>query len=211
MKTDPRIVMPRAELLEQIGKGLNRVKGADEAPDARGFRTIWHHGPMKTDLFSFVGPERQLSRQELVFLGKAVSFEEREGLKTGVVNLFDSPSAPASQEVQYGIGPEDVDPMILLQASRILRVVPEPDFYTQNLRKLVNRHLVEHGTPATDLSELEPELRAELRRLFDVSQEVATLPPQEAPPPRRPRPWALITALLVALGVGAGLALLFAR
>ncbi|MDF1562218.1 MAG: hypothetical protein P1V51_04195 [Deltaproteobacteria bacterium] len=214
MKTDPHIVLPKAELLEQIGKGLRRVKSADESPDERGFRTIWHHGPMKTDLFSFVGPDRQLARQELVFLGKAVSWDERDGLSTGVVNLFDSPSAPASQQVSYGDSKKEVDPLILLQASRILRVAPDPDYYTQSLRRLANAYLIEHGTPATEVKALEPEMRAELRRLFEVSQEVAALPPREEPAPRSEFPWKLvggILALLAAVGVGAGLALLLAR
>lgn len=175
-KTDPFIRMPQPDLLAQVGGGLKRVKAANEEPDPRGVRTIWHHGPMKTDLFSFVGADRALLRQELVFLGHAVSWEPREGLKTGTLDTLDSPSIPASVPIRYADG-DAADPRIMLQASVVLKHCPEPDFYTQHLRAAVNTDLVTRGTPATDISELDETRQKELRRLFDISQEVATLPP----------------------------------
>lgn len=209
MKTRSQVTLPKIELLEQIGAGLRRVRGANEKPDARGYRTIWHHGPMKTDLFSFVGPDRRITRQELVFLGNAVAWDEREDLRTGAVESYDSPSAPASQSMHYGLQQEEPERVLLLQALRLLGGISEPDYYTQHLRKEIHGYLLTHGVPTTELGEIEPGLRAELRRGFEISQEMAALPPREEAKETRPRE-ARAGSLLVAILAAAGAALLVA-
>ncbi len=213
MKTRSQVTLPKIELLEQIGAGMRRVRGANEKPDTRGYRTIWHHGPMKTDLFSFVGPDRRITRQELVFLGNAVAWDEREDLRTGAVDSYDSPSAPASQSMHYGLQQEEPERVLLLQALRLLGGISEPDYYTQHLRKEIHGYLLSHGVPAAELGEVEPGLRAELRRGFEISQEMAALPPRdEEEPDTRPHPTRASVFLVVAGAVLliAGLLWLFA-
>lgn len=197
MGTDPLVALPQPALLEQIGRGLKRVRGANEAPDARGFRTIWHHGPMKTDLFSHVGPDRELRHQELVYLGKAVAWDVRGGVSTGKVADEGSPAAPASAPMAYSEGATDRRSM--LEAAVLLRAHPQPDYYTAHLRVKLDEALYDLGE--TGIEGLEPELRAELARAFEHSQEVATLPPptseREAVARRRSRAIFVVGGLVV--------------
>lgn len=173
--SDSRDEMPQAGLLERLGAGLRRVRGANERPNEKGIRTIWHHGPQKTDLFSFLGPDRSLTRQELVFLDRAVGWSRSRGLETGRLGDTGTPSAPGSSTIDYAA--EGQDHKSLMEASLILRSVPNPDYYTQHLRREVNDYLRNQGDPATAVGNIDPELQAELRRLYEISQEVATVPP----------------------------------
>ncbi|RMG19141.1 MAG: hypothetical protein D6729_05950 [Deltaproteobacteria bacterium] len=182
---------------------MQRVRGADERPDGRGFRTVWHHGPMKTDLFSYIGPDRRLVRQELVFMGRAVQWTADEGVSTGLAGDFDAPSAPASTPVEYADG-RAASPRILMEASLLLRAHGEGDYYVTHLRKQVNDRLRATGNPATEIEELDEAARKELERLYEISQEMVALPPAEesAGPARRPMGLIVLGFLL-----GAGLAL----
>ena len=202
MRTDPRFALPQPRLLEQIGRGLKRVRGADERPDSRGYRTIWHHGPMKTDLFSYLGPDRSLVRQELVFMGRAIQWDARDGLSTGEADEGAAPSAPASTPVAYADG-QPADLRVLMEASLLLRAYREEDFYVSHLRKQLNDVLRASGTPATVIEGLDEAARRELERLYEISQEIVALPHHEAPPRSRSTSplWFLVAGLLIGAAV----------
>ncbi len=196
MRTDPRFALPQPKLLEQIGRGLKRVRGADERPDSRGYRTIWHHGPMKTDLFSYLGPDRSIVRQEFVFMGRAIQWDAREGLSTGEVEDGVSPSVPASTPVAYD-DDQPADLRILMEASLLLRAYREEDYYVSHLRKQLNDVLRAAGTPATVIEGLDEAARRELERLYEISQELVALPPREEPRHRASHLWILVAGLLL--------------
>jgi hypothetical protein len=204
MPTDAFLSLPTPELLSQVGQGLKRVSGANEQPDARGYRTVWHHGTMKTDLFTHLSPDGEMVRQELVFLGQVVAWDHRGGLSTGRGGESASAATPAAQTLDIDDG-GPVDRRTLANASLLLREVPDADVYVLHLRKIINEALNRMGDPHSLIRDIEPELRQELQRLYDAANPDAALaaamlaaPPREPPRSRR--------TLLFVIGLAVGMA-----
>lgn len=206
MPTDAFLSLPTPALLRQCGEGLKRVAGANEQPDARGYRTVWHHGPLKTDLFTHLSPDGEIVRQELVFLGQVVAWDAHAGVSTGRGGEDAAAAAPTAQTLSMDdSGP--ADRRTLGNASVLLREVPGEDVYVLHLRKFVNETLTRMGDPHSLIRDVEPELQKELERLFMASHPESAVAAAALSAGARPAPGGNRRLLLFGLGLALGIAL----
>lgn len=131
-------------LLREIAESFRRVKG-DEDYDAKGIRTIWHQGRLRTEMLSWEDREGQIVRQELCMFGLVVEFRRGKPLQTGKLPMDDK--LTGGGRPMANLVKPDTEPVgqTLDYASHLLKNVPERDFYAQHLLKEVNHWVTKLG------------------------------------------------------------------
>jgi hypothetical protein len=130
-------VKSNMDMIAEAAKSFRRVRG-DEAYDAKGLRTIWHQGKLRTELLTWESKRGLIVRQELSFFSNVVDFREGKPLITGRLKHGDvdtDTGAPRSNQIEPDPKPVRVT---LEYASHLLRNVPDRDYYAQHFLKQVN-------------------------------------------------------------------------
>ena len=200
-------------VIADAARSFRRVRG-DESYDAKGLRTLWHQGKLRTELLTWENRKGYIVRQELSFFGYVVDFREGKALSTGHVKLEDAytdTGAPKGNLVQAD---SKLDRTTLEYASQLLKNVPDRDYYAQHLLKQVNDALNAESdddghTVIADIGGFskgypEAEARTQVARGADIRLD-----------PRRSRTRGRLLAfailILVGLVLGVGIRLLLRR
>ena len=124
-------------MIADAAKSFRRVRG-DESYDAKGLRTIWHQGSLRTELLTWESRKGRIVHQELSFFGYIVDFREGKRLLTGRAKRDEANTDTGAPKANL-LQPDNEPVRSTLQyASHLLKNVPDRDYYAQHLLKQVN-------------------------------------------------------------------------
>ncbi|OGR11877.1 MAG: hypothetical protein A2341_17055 [Deltaproteobacteria bacterium RIFOXYB12_FULL_58_9] len=146
--------MPKAHSPQDSGANLGHLRQEalnfrhiprGEKTTADGGRVVWHRGPRRSEMLSWVTKSGEVDKQELIFWGLVVSYDQRRHLRTGRTQMLQEQNAPsvgAGDDISWD---GTLNFTTLDAASEFLKYTPEKDPFCRHLRKHINLSMASCG------------------------------------------------------------------